>query len=292
MTKSLTTLPQDIDDLFLNGKTLDENNLQEFLKNIGDLLRTRLSRNLEAQQKPTLRMSKLGLPNRKLWYEFNTEIKEDGEKNALKFIYGDIIEQLVMFLAKEAGHLVEEEQQEVVIDGIVGHKDCKIDGVTVDIKSASSFAFRKFALATLWKDDPFGYVAQLSAYMHADKNDKGAFLAVNKENGQMVVLNLDPIDVVHAPTRIAEVREVIASPTPPEQKCYSPEPQGTSGNMILNKNCSYCPFKNVCWKDTNNGMGLRKFRYATGIVNFTEVHNTPRVEEVFDNPTVELEVEE
>ncbi len=229
-------------------------------------------------------MSKLGTPNRKLWFEFNHELKEEEKSsNSLKFLYGDILEQLVILLAKESGHTVEDEQSEVEIDGIKGHKDCKIDGVTVDIKSASNFAFKKFALGTLYKDDPFGYIAQLSSYMYADNNDKGAFVAINKENGQIAVLNLDSIDAIHPPTRIKEVKEVVASPEPPTKKCYEPEPYGTSGNIVLNKNCSYCLFKDACWKEANNGQGLRRFQYSNGIVDFVEVLNTPRVPEILPN---------
>jgi hypothetical protein len=283
LTKTIDTLSEDIDSLFREGKIVDEANLELFLKGVGELIKTRLARNLEPKKEPTIRMSKLGVPDRKLWYEFNTPVEEGEVSNALKFVYGDLVEQLVIFLAKEAGHLVEEEQQEVEIDGVVGHKDLKLDGVTTDIKSASSFAFRKFATNTLYKDDPFGYIAQLSSYMYADNNDKGAFVAVNKENGQIAIVKLEQIDTIHPPTRIKEVKELIVKPAPPEKKCYEPNEYGKSGNLTLNKNCNYCPFKDKCWSDANNGRGLRKFRYASGVVDFVEVVNEPRVEEVLTN---------
>jgi hypothetical protein len=45
----------------------------------------------------------------------------------------------------------------------VGHQDAIIDGVLVDCKSASGVGFDKFKYNKLAEDDPFGYVAQLSA---------------------------------------------------------------------------------------------------------------------------------
>ena len=44
--------------------------------------------------------------------------------------------------------------------------DCKIDGVLTDVKSTSSFGFKKFKEATLAFDDPFGYIDQIKAYAH------------------------------------------------------------------------------------------------------------------------------
>jgi hypothetical protein len=42
-----------------------------------------------------------------------------------------------------------------------------IDGVTVDVKSASKYGFEKFLKHNLREDDPFGYISQLSSYVYA-----------------------------------------------------------------------------------------------------------------------------
>ncbi len=215
-------------------------------------------------------MSKLGTPDRKLWFEHHVEMEPD-YSNSLKFTYGHIIEQLVLLLLKEAGHTVTEEQAEVEIDGIKGHKDCRVDGVNIDIKSASSFAFKKFATGELFRNDPFGYVHQLSSYSYPEP---AAFVAVNKENGEIAVLPLEAIDMVPPKARIKRVKEVVAMTEPPVEKCYPEEPVGKGGNMGLSKNCGYCPFKERCW--TN----LRKFQYASGTVYLTKVVETPRVSEI------------
>jgi hypothetical protein len=276
--KNIDTLPQDIDNLFIEKRGANEDLLQGFLNTVGDTMRRRLRDMPEEAFR--LRFSRLGTPDRKLWFEANTASVERSSKNALRFIYGDLVEALVLYLAKEAGHTVEDEQKEVVIDGVVGHQDAKIDGVTSDVKSASSFAFKKFLQGTLYKDDPFGYMAQLSGYMQADDNKEGAFVAVNKESGEITVLRVHAMDTICTKSRIQRMREVLELPEPPEEKCYEPQEFGKSGNLTLNKNCSYCPFKDLCWKDANNGTGLRKFKYSNGIVDFVKVVETPRVEEI------------
>ena len=59
-------------------------------------------------------------------------------------MYGDIIETLVLWLARQAGHEVKWEQKEVSIDGVTGHIDAVIDGVLADLKSCSPFSYKKF----------------------------------------------------------------------------------------------------------------------------------------------------
>ena len=54
------------------------------------------------------------------------------------------------------------------VEGVTGHQDCIIDGVVVDCKSASGVGFDKFKHNKLAEDDPFGYVAQISAYAEAN----------------------------------------------------------------------------------------------------------------------------
>lgn len=278
---TLETLPNDIDALFFNGKIVDEANLNAFLYKLGNLLTESLRP--KPEEKPSIRMSKIGIPDRKLWFEHNAPMARTQSSNALKFVYGHIIEQLIIFLAKEAGHTVELEQGEVEIDGIKGHQDCKLDGTTVDVKSASSYAFRKFSERTLFKDDPFGYVAQLSAYSHANGGDTAAFVGVNKENGQICILPLERVDQIDPVKRIAQVKAVVQMKEPPEKKCYAAVPYMKSNNLTLNKNCQYCPYHHTCWSDANGGHGLRYFQYASGTVPMVSVVDTPRVQEIHLN---------
>jgi hypothetical protein len=80
-----------------------------------------------------------------------------------KFLYGDTLEVLLLFLAKESGHEVTHEQYEVEADGVKGHTDAVIDGVPVDCKSASPSAYAKFENGQFVFDDPFGYISNSQA---------------------------------------------------------------------------------------------------------------------------------
>ena len=134
-----------------------------------------------------LRMSQIGKPDRQVWYQSRDIKKEKLPAWAkIKFTYGHILEELLLLMTKTAGHEVKNEQKELEIEGVFGHQDCEIDGVVTDCKSASAYSFKKFSNRSLLKDDPFGYISQLSAY--AEAQDKGgAFLAIDKQSGRICV---------------------------------------------------------------------------------------------------------
>lgn len=233
-------------------------------------------------------MSNIGKGARQLWYDKQYGKQEQFPPNTLvKFLFGDIIEQLVLFLVKLSGHNVSNEQAEVVLDGIKGHIDADIDGVTVDVKSASTHAFKKFADGSLAENDPFGYIEQISGYSKARGTD-GAFLAVDKQNGHIAYLQIpkEELEVLDVSSRISYLKTIIDQDVPPE-RCYPDEPEGASGNMALNVNCSYCPHHNRCWADANGGIGLRVFQYASGPKFLTKVVKEPKVYESTQFPTKE-----
>ena len=280
ITASINTLVEDIYRVIKEGIEIKEDQAQEFGNRMAELIKTRLAP--RQARAGTLRMSNLGKKDRQLWYEVHSETREEFNANTLfKFLYGDILEELVLFLSEVAGHRVEGKQGQVVVDGIVGHRDAIIDGVLVDVKSASSYAFKKFKEGTLKDDDPFGYYTQLAGYVSDPDydGDHGAFLAVDKQNGTLALLVVPDSDLPDIHSRITALKTVVKQDTPPE-RCFEPEPMGKAGNMKLAAGCSYCPFKVECWKDANDGMGLRKFLYSTGPVWFTTVVDIPRVMEV------------
>lgn len=273
--KSINTLVEDIYKVLKEGKDIGKE-AEEFGKRMEALIKERLSPRVP--RKGTLRLSNLGKPDRQLWYETHDTPREEFTPSTyFKFLYGDIIEEVVLLLAEVAGHSVQGRQGEVRVDGILGHRDAFIDGILVDVKSASSYSFKKFKEGTLKDDDPFGYYPQLSGYIADPEYDRdhGAFLAVDKQNGTLALLPVPADDTVDIYSRIAHLKEVVAKDTPPE-RCYEPEPMGKGGNMKLPVGCSYCAFKKECWAD----VGLRKFVYSTGPVYLTTVVDPPRVMEV------------
>ncbi len=279
-TASINTLIEDIYKTLTDGVKISDDKAEEFGKRISTLIKERLAP--KEPRKGTLRLSNLGKKDRQLWYETKNYPGEEFEGSTIfKFIYGDLIEELTLFLAEVSGHRVEGQQGEVYVDGILGHRDAFIDGVLVDVKSTSSYSFKKFKDGTLKEDDPFGYYTQLSGYLADDKYDRdhGAFLAVDKQNGTLALLPVHAGDTVDVRARISHLKEVVTSEEPPD-RCYEPEPMGKGGNMKLGTGCSYCKFKNECWKDANEGTGLRTFLYSNGPVWFTAVVDLPRVMEV------------
>jgi hypothetical protein len=227
-------------------------------------------------------MSNIGKGARQLWYDKRYGKEEKLPPHTIfKFIYGDLIESLLLFLAKMSGHSVTSRQAEVAIDGIKGHIDADIDGVTVDVKSASTHSFRKFNDGTLVENDPFGYIEQLAGYSKARDTD-GAFLAADKQNGHIAYMAVSKDDLaaaVNVEERITYLKEVLESESEPE-RCYEDEEEGKSGNRALGINCSYCPHNKRCWADSNDGLGLRTFLYSGGPRFLTKVVREPNVKEI------------
>lgn len=284
MIKTLDTLVPDIYHLLADE--VDHEPSEENVEAAGELFKEVLRSRFRSRKSKTgeavLRFSSIGKKDRQLWYEAHDYPREKlPPKTYIKFLYGDVLEILMLFLAKEAGHEVGYEQHEVEVDGVKGHMDAIIDGVVVDCKSASSFSFQKFKNGSFLFDDPFGYIPQLSGYANAMKMpDRAAFFVNDKVHGDLAIAELDRVDILANPPepRIAHLRDVINCSEPPP-RCYPDEPEGKSGNRKLGVGCSYCAYKDSCWSDANGGKGLRKFIYSRGPVWLTHVSKEPRVEE-------------
>lgn len=284
--KRVETLPEDIYRLLEDAQTVGHEVSEENVLAMGEafmgLLRTRFEKRPEKKGEEVLRFSALGKKDRQIWYQANKpEVAEPIKgKQLFKFMYGDVLELLMLFLAMESGHEVTDLQMKVEEDGVHGSIDAIIDGVLVDAKSASPYSFRKFVEGSYVFDDPFGYVSQLSGYAAKCSSDRAGFLVCDKVSGDIAFVELDEHYVKANPPkpRIDHLREVIASETPPE-KCYSDRPEGKSGNRRLDTGCSYCDFREDCWSDSNNGRGLRTFFYSGGPKFMTHVAKEPRVDE-------------
>lgn len=272
------TLVPDVMHL-LDGKDISET-AQAFADKLGAMVVERFRRHGE-ERLPKLYLSNVGKPLRQLWYDLNGFKGEPlSSETKFKFLYGDLIEELFLFLAVEAGHDVSRLQERVEVDGVSGKIDAVIDGVLVDVKSCSSRSFEKFEKGTLLQDDPFGYIAQLTGYRQALGVKRAAFIAIDKVLGKICTYELSSsVKEYNVSARIALVREVIKSPTPPT-RCYSPKPiskTDKSGNLVLATGCQYCSHKQECWKDSNDGQGLQLRYYSSGPKWFTLIKKEPRL---------------
>lgn len=274
-SKTVDTLVEDIYGVLQGNQKIDDSLYNELATDIVTTIRDRLS--APSGKRTHLSLSSIGKPLRRLWYDLK-DPEEDippPPYSRLKFLYGDIIESILLWLAKVSGHTVTDRQREVAHHGVVGHIDSIIDGEVVDAKSASPRSYQKFALGTLAKDDPFGYLAQLQSYDEEVGKGNPGFLAMNKVTGEICLYQPDKIfDMPDTESLITNARDVLEKDTPPEDRCYQPIPDGKSGNMKLDKGCVFCPYKYKCWQ------GLRAFKYSDGIRYLTTVVNEPKVEEV------------
>ena len=286
MSKTIHTLVDDIYRL-METKEAEESvdveaEIELFGENIKTLMRTEFGRKRTADRR-TLRLSNIGRDDRVLWNVVNgTEKEEIKPATYIKFMYGHLIEEMLLFMTRMAGHEVSDEQRVCEVEGIKGHMDCKIDGLVVDVKSASSFGFKKFKDGTLAMDDAFGYVDQIKAYAHACGETEFGWLAMDKANGHLAVLKYD-LEDTQAPIhehikgdireRIKHVKEMVKGDEPTEL-CTETVPDGKSGNKKLGIKCSYCQYKKHCYPE------LRAFAYSYGPKFLSEVVNEPRVQEI------------
>lgn len=277
--KDIKTLIPDIHKVFEEPHEFAEDRLEKFGKSLAKVIAEKINK---ADERPTLRMSNLGTYcDRQLWYKINKpELAEKlPAETRVKFLFGDILEQLLIFLAEEAGHSVTGAQDTVELNGVKGHRDAIIDGVLVDCKSASTYSFKKFKEHLTYHLDSFGYIDQLQAYLQASQEDplllnkdEAAFFVIDKTLGHMTI-DMHSKATTNYNTVVDMKREIISKTELPDRG-YEDEPEGASGNKALGTNCSYCPFKKQCWP------GLRTFLYSKGPIFLTEVAKLPKVQEI------------
>jgi hypothetical protein len=250
-----------------------------------------------------LRLSGLGdkCP-RALWYSIHhPEMAEPLPANAkFKYGYGHVIESMALSLARLAGHTVEGEQDELVVDGIIGHRDAVVDGCVVDVKSCSSIAYLKYKDKTFGPhNDDFGYLYQLDGYVLGSivdplvtVKDKGYIFAIDKTLGHMVLYEHVLREQLIL-SRIRKYREISGLSQPPRCTCGL-KPHGSSGNIGLDVKASYSLYKYCCFPE------LRTFLYTergqTKPVHLVKVVRTPDVPELsrsqLCNPGRNLQLQE
>ena len=282
--KKINTLVEDIYSLFsLDPIDMKEEEVDKHIDTFGEMLKLHIKDFMyeKPREYGNLRLSAIGKPDRQLWYDVNT--KRDAiplkASTRIKFLYGYILEEFLLLCAAIAGHKVTDQQKEVEIEGVVGHQDSMIDGVLVDCKSASGNSFHKFKNNNLLEEDPFGYIAQISAYAEANGVDEAAFLAIDKSTGEICLTPVHSVEMINAKERIKFLKGMVTDSSIPD-RCYSAVPDGKSGNLKLPFGCVYCGHKKECWSDINQGRGIRVFQYAKGKRYLVQVGKEPDVPEV------------
>jgi len=251
---------------------------EQFGRDMAALLRSAVAE--PDDDKRGLRLSAIGKPDRQIYHAVRSVAKRQLRgPTYLKFLYGHITEALVLALTRASGHTVTNEQKQVRVEGVKGHIDCDVDGFLLDVKSCSSYGFKKFKNNTLHEDDPFGYIGQIKAYAHAMGRTEYGWLAFDKQNGTLALLKYDEAakDAPYAKAidfdvakRVRYLKKLVSEDSLPI-RCYSPVPDGKSGNLKLPAGCSYCDFREQCWPD------VRTYYYATGPRYLVHVEKEPTV---------------
>ena len=282
--KTIDTLVEDIESVIYGQGGWNKSVAEAMGKSIADTANKRFSKPQEPRG--YLSLSSIGTPcKRKLWYKINKP--GFGEpldaKMLLKFFYGDMIEELILAMVEASGHTLVGSQDRLTVHGIRGHRDAVIDGITVDVKSCSPFAFKKFKEGNLREDDPFGYISQLSSYVYAAKDDpevtnktQGGFLVIDKVNGHVCLDIYDfTEEMKEKEQHVNHIKSMVVSEDPPDRG-FDPVPQSSKnpkGNKKLATACSYCEYKKECYP------GLRKFIYSDRPVFLTDIVKKPMVPE-------------
>lgn len=274
--KKIDTLVADIYEAVDKGVEVSHEDASAFADDFAKMLKGRLS---ERRGNPYLRISNLGTKcDRKLWFNLNRpELAEPLLPHVkLKFLMGDVWEAVLLFLARVSGHKVEGTQDEIELHGVKGHRDAVIDGTIVDVKSASSFSFKKFEEGLTPEKDEFGYLTQLDSYLEHGQNDEivtnkeeAAFLAGDKQLGTITLDRHKRLGVDYE--KLVQEKQKMLSQTNPPPRAFQDVPDGKSGNRKLDTHCSYCDFKFACWP------GLEKYNYSGRPRYLTVVKKAPRV---------------
>jgi|SRR5688572_3330353 len=274
----ISTLIPDVQELLTTKDWFTESLANEFAHSLA----LRLREQFASRTGPgTLRLSRMGpqCPCA-LWYSVrHPELAERMPPWAEnKFSFGHMIEVWAITLAKAAGHTVEGEQDEVSVDGILGHRDCIVDGCLVDVKSAASRSFSKFKDGSLVHDDLFGYLDQLDGYLVGcledplvTVKDRGYLWAIDKQLGHMCLY-----EHLHTPSRKEQItsrirhsKDIVRLREPPPCECGTITDEG-SGNIRLDVRGSYNAYKYCCFPR------LRTFIYSGGPEYFVKVVKPPR----------------
>jgi hypothetical protein len=257
--------------------------LEATCKAFGDAMGQVLLQQLQPEENRSgsLRLSAIGKEDRLIYNKFHgvagAELKGS---TYIKFLYGHVVEELVVTLCRLSGHTVTDQQKECHVAGVKGHMDGRLDGVLFDVKSCSSFGFKKFKYNTLHKSDDFGYIPQLKAYAHSEGDTVYGWLAMDKQNGSLAWLEYDESDTgapyaaaikYDVEARVNYLKKLVGSDLLPAV-CYAPVEDGKSGNMRLDTGCAYCDYRATCWPNA------QAYSYSGGVKYLTKVVREPRVE--------------
>jgi len=263
-----------------NGASdMSEETIQQVGRDVMEALRKQFGK--RENKKFSLRMSNVGRPTCQLWYDKNKPELAQPKSNTfvMNMMIGDIVEAVFKGLLTEAG-VQYEDTKKVSLDlpdtSISGSYDIVIRDAVDDIKSASDWSYKhKFeSYDTLASNDSFGYVAQLAGYAKASGKKAGGWWVVNKARGSFKYVPATSIDVDIEVDKIdATVKKVNENKF---ERCFEPVKETfrkkETGNLVLNKNCSFCSYRFDCWPNLQELPSVMSEAKEPPIVPYVELN--------------------
>ena len=244
-----------------------ESLIEQFGKDCEDSLRKQLSR----RDGYRMRMSGLGRPICQQKMEKQGHTQDVAYNDVMRFLIGDLVEAVAVFTMKAAGINVVDTQTPCEVDlagqKIKGTLDLIMDDgekKVWDIKSTSPWSFdNKFAnrggYDVIKEDDPFGYVMQGYMYSEAQDMPFGGWIAINKSTGEWAFVEAPEDQEDDRKTYIADAEKRVESllesdtfkvPFEAVDEAYTVKGEKIyTGNKLLPKTCTFCSFKENCWKN-------------------------------------------
>jgi len=266
-------------DASSGASDMSEETIRQVGRDVMDALRKQFGK--QEKRKFSLRMSNVGRPTCQLWYEKNKPEVATAKSNTfvMNMMIGDIVEAVFKGLLTEAG-VEYEDTKKVSLDlpstSISGSYDIVIGDAVDDIKSASDWSYRhKFeSYDTLASNDSFGYVAQLAGYARASGKKAGGWWVVNKAKGTFKYVPASSIDVDAEVDKInATVKKVNENKF---ERCFEPVKETfrkkETGNLVLNKNCSFCSYRFDCWPNLQELPSVMSDAKEPPIVPYVELN--------------------
>jgi hypothetical protein len=247
---------------YLEDATQGETQMSEStIERIGEEIKDALKRQFAGGNKRDnfrYRISNIGRPSCQLWFQKNHPDKGLPKPTTfvMNMMLGDIVEAVFKGLLTEAGMKYQDNTEvELKLDDgttVTGTYDIVLHDAIDDIKSASDWSYKyKFeSFESLKSGDSFGYIGQLAGYAKASGKKVGGWWVVNKANGQFKYVSAANMDL---DAEINKIKETIKAAEQKELKrCFEPEPEFfrkvPTGNMVLNKNCTFCEYRKLCWE--------------------------------------------
>ena len=248
---------------------IDSSRLEDLIEQFGEDCKDSLRKQLSSRGDFRVRMSGLGRPLCQQKMEKKGHTQEMAYNDIMRFLMGDLVEAVAVFVMKAAGvNVVDTQRQcelELAGNNVKGTLDIILDDgqeKVWDIKSTSPWSFdNKFSgrggYDVIKEDDPFGYIMQGYLYSEAQDMPFGGWIAINKSSGEWDFVEAPDDQKEDREAYLADARSRVESlekddtfkiPFEETDESYTLKGEKIfTGNKLMPKTCTFCSFKEKCW---------------------------------------------